>query len=118
MTSQITWLQWPSHAVISFLQWFESPTIEPVRVSCYRFKKCIANFSSFFLSVGLISGGEVSQVTSRHRFRICRTKVTSFFTNPEQGKAGGGVFVFLRTSLSLVSFIAVELVGPSTSVPE
>ena len=71
-----------------------------------------------FFSVGLISRGEVSQVTSRHRFRIGRTKVTGFFTYAEQGKAGGGVFVFLRTCLSWVSFIAVKLVGPSISVPE
>ena len=46
------------------------------------FKKGIANFMLFF-SVGLISGGEVSQVTSRHRFRICGTKVTGFFTYSE-----------------------------------
>lgn len=72
----------------------------------------------FFFSVGLISRGEVSQVTSRHRFRIGRTKVTGFFTYPEQGKAGGGVFVFLRNCLSWVSFLAEKLVGPSISVPE
>ena len=42
-------------------------------------------FNVKYFGIDLVSGGKVSQVTSRHRLGICGTKAVGFFTKSEQG---------------------------------